>query len=191
MSMLGIGSSILQAFSTHLAQNAQEKFHHVQSEFQQLGQDLQSGNLTKAQQDYATLAKNIPSAQQTANSPLAQDLGALAQALQSGNLTTAQQAYATLRQDVQQGFSLVQNKLLPHHSPQVDTQNSAPTQQNNNSLQQIFNQLGAALQSGSNSPAYQAYSTIQQDLPQFASSGSFGSSSTLAQTGRGSLNVNV
>ena len=100
--MLGIASSILQAFNSQYAQNAKNKFQQVKGEFQQLGQDLQSGNLTKAQQDYATLSKNIPSAQQSANGPMAHDLGALGQALQSGNLTSAQQAYSTIQQDLTQ-----------------------------------------------------------------------------------------
>jgi hypothetical protein len=192
--MLGVTSSILQAFGSQNAQNtqstlsAQNNFQQLQSEFQQLGQDLQSGNLAQAQQDYATLSKNIPSAQQSANSPITQDMGTLAKALQSGNLTSAQQAYTTLQQDVQEAFNHVRHHHGHDHSAQ-DTQ-SSPTSQNNNLLQ-LFNQLGSALQSGTLSAAQQAYSTIQQDLTQFASTGSFGSAGASASAGSGGLNVTV
>lgn len=72
----------------------------MQSEFQQLGQDLQAGNLTQAQQDYATLSQNFPNAQTgtmtgtaTANGSnlIAQAFTALAQDLQNGNISGAQQ----------------------------------------------------------------------------------------------------
>lgn len=193
MSLLGISSSVLQAFGSQLAQSGHKKFHHVQNEFQQVGQDLESGNLNKAQQDFTPLAKSISSAQLNPNSPIAQDLGVLAQALQSGNLATAQQAYATLRQDVQQPSSITQNRFHPIQSPQVNTQNSTATQVNSNSVQQLFNQIAAALQSGNFSSAHQAYSLLQQDLNQFATNGSFGSAGTGAssQTGSGNLNVVV
>jgi hypothetical protein len=59
-------------------------FGSLFSDFRQLSQALQSGNLTQAQQAYNALTQNAPSGQ--ANGPLASAINALGQALQSGNL---------------------------------------------------------------------------------------------------------
>jgi hypothetical protein len=87
---------------------------------------LQSGNLSAAQKDYATIHQDFQ--QQGANRPHSHHqhcggaggglggeeqqqintaLSSLAQALQSGNLSRAQSAFATLQQDLEQigGFS--------------------------------------------------------------------------------------
>jgi hypothetical protein len=56
MSVAGISS----INSTQLA-NFQSNFQRVQSEFKQLGQDLQSGNLTQAQADFVTLSQSLAS----------------------------------------------------------------------------------------------------------------------------------
>src|SRR5882724_1992377 len=87
--------------------------------FQTLGQDLQAGNLSAAQADFATIQQDVQQksgqpqghhhhhhgggGQQPTNT-LQQDFGTLGQALQSGSLTSAQQAYATLQADFQQQF---------------------------------------------------------------------------------------
>lgn len=66
MSIIGILSSNL--FSTGASQNTQSSQNHpsvfqqIKTEFQQLGQDLQSGNLTAAQSDFTTLSQNLSSA---------------------------------------------------------------------------------------------------------------------------------
>jgi outer membrane protein assembly factor BamD (BamD/ComL family) len=80
-------SSLLTA--TQSTQSGQGKFQQVQSEFQQLGQDLQAGNLTQAQQDYLTLSQNFPNAQTatatstaTSSNPIAQAFTALQQDLE-------------------------------------------------------------------------------------------------------------
>jgi outer membrane protein assembly factor BamD (BamD/ComL family) len=82
--------------------------------FQQLASDLQSGNLSGAQQDFSTIQQDIQSqggghhhhshaqdSSATQQNPLAQLFSELGQALQSGNLSAAQQAYTTLQQDFQ------------------------------------------------------------------------------------------
>jgi hypothetical protein len=61
MSIAGISASNL--FQSNFAQAAQDRFQQIQSQFKQLGQDLQSGNLTEAQADFATLAKELPQTQ--------------------------------------------------------------------------------------------------------------------------------
>jgi hypothetical protein len=84
-------------------------FQQIQSEFQQLGKDLQAGNLTQAQQDYATLWQNFSNAQTstaaaTANNsnPVAQAFTALSQDLQNSNISAAQKDNANIQQDFQQ-----------------------------------------------------------------------------------------
>src|ERR1700680_3471331 len=107
MSVTGIASSILSSLSgSHGHQN---RFQQIQSEFQQLGRDLQSGNLAQAQSDFTTLSQNLPGFNQTSPPPptatpaatastgatptntVAQAFTQLAHDLQSGNLSAAQQ----------------------------------------------------------------------------------------------------
>jgi len=117
MSIPGIAGTALSSLlsATQGAQNGQGNFQQIQSEFQQLGQDLQTGNLAPAQQDYATLSQNFAPAQSgtaaatttaaaapAANSnPIAQAFAALSTDLQNGNITAAQQDFATIQQDSQ------------------------------------------------------------------------------------------
>jgi outer membrane protein assembly factor BamD (BamD/ComL family) len=126
MSISGIASTALSSLltATQSAQNGQGNFQQIQSEFQQLGQDLQAGNLTQAQQDYATLSQNSPNAQSattaatsSANSsqPIAQAFAALSQDLQNGNISRAQQAYATIQQDFQQQQQQGAGQVHHHH----------------------------------------------------------------------------
>src|SRR5208282_1090977 len=72
-----------------------------QSDLNQLGQDLQAGNLTAAQQDFTVLT-NLgaggpnKNGQPFQNADREQDFQTIGQALQSGNLSLAQSAYASL-----------------------------------------------------------------------------------------------
>lgn len=90
----------------------------AQQEFQQLGQDLQSGNLSAARQDFAAIEQGTRQrtsqilhhhyhfsslgTQPSSTSSLTQDFGTLAKALQSGNLSAAQSAFTTLQQAIDQ-----------------------------------------------------------------------------------------
>ena len=58
MSVGAILGSVLQ--SALAATNTPSKFKQFQQEFQQLGKDLQAGNLTQAQTDLVTLEQNSP-----------------------------------------------------------------------------------------------------------------------------------
>lgn len=84
-------------------------------DFAQLGQDLISGNLSGAQQDYSSLRQDLQDGagraislflhhhhlgglgQRTDQNPLQQLLTQLGQDLSSGNLSAAQQAYSKLQ----------------------------------------------------------------------------------------------
>jgi len=157
MSVAGIASSILSAFNTLNVPNRKQQF---QQEFQQLGQDLQSGNLSAAQSDFATMqqsrqANSTASAPST--DPITQAFNQLSTDLKSGNTTAAQQDYATIQQDLQN-----QGTHFHHHHHH----GGGGSQQN--AISQMFQQLGQDLQSGQLSAAQQAYGSLQQDLQQFA-----------------------
>ena len=169
-------SSLLNA--TQSARSGQGKFQQVQSEIQQLGQDLQAGNLTQAQQDFATLSQNFPNAsggtstpaKASGGNPIAQAFTALAQDLQKGNISGAQQDYATIQQDFQQqqqGDSQVHHHH--HHHGGGGQQGSQ--------VSQALNSLSSALQAGNLSSAQTAFAALQQDLEQFSVAGSSGSTS--------------
>jgi hypothetical protein len=124
-------SSLLS--TTQNTPSGQGQFQQVQSEFQQLGQDLQTGNLAQAGQDYATLSQNFATAQSgttaaappaavtttaapTLNSnPIAQAFDALSTDLQNGSITATQQDFATIQQDAQQHHGSSQVHHHHHH----------------------------------------------------------------------------
>src|ERR1700722_18100352 len=101
------------------AQNSQKdhsKSQQIKAEFQQLGQDLQSGNLAQAQTDYATLSQNFQGASQGAGASgavaaAAATTGAAPTAAVTATATagavksasSAAQAFAQLGQDLQAG----------------------------------------------------------------------------------------
>jgi hypothetical protein len=79
-------------------------------QFNQLSQDLQSGNLSAAQQDYATIQQNSQDESTRIRhhhhhqcggdeNAINQSLSQVGQALQAGNLSAAQQAYSTVQQE--------------------------------------------------------------------------------------------
>ena len=162
MSLSGISSSNLFNYENQSVQNKVQQF---QQEFQQLGQDLQSGNLTAAQTDFTTLQQigsNSTSTSSTASSnPLAQAFNQLGQDLQSGNMSAAQQDFTTIQQDLQSQAS--HGHRHHHHGGSGGDQS--------NPISQLFEQLGQALQSGSLSSAQQIYSAMQQDFAQMGASG--------------------
>jgi hypothetical protein len=123
MSLAGLVSSI---FFDPSSQTAQTSKPPLQQEFQQLGKDLQSGNVPGAQQNLSTLRQDLQNAKQHLPAHHHQHrlhaggldhlLDPLSQALQSGNLASAQQAYKTLQQDFQQ-FSQLNGLLSPVSAP--------------------------------------------------------------------------
>jgi len=132
------------------------------AEFDQLGSDIQSGNLSAAQEDYVELTQNSANGASGANSsdPLAIDFSALQNALQSGNLSEAQTAYAQIQQDFQ------------------NPGNGSQPGSSQNGIAQDFQSLAQALQSGNLSGAQTAYTTLLQDLQDLGQNGSTSSSSS-------------
>jgi len=164
MSVAGIFSSGISSYNPQSIQNRMQQF---QQEFQQLGQDLQSGNLSAAQSDFATLQQSAPQANSTTSAQgtntIFQAFTQLSTDLQAGNTTAAQQDYATLQQDLQGQGTQSQGTHMHHHHHHGGGGGSQE-----NSITQMFQQLGQDLQSGQLSAAQQAYGSLQQDLQQFA-----------------------
>jgi len=159
MSVTGISSS------SFFADNPQNRIQQFRQEFQQLGQDLQAGNMAAAQSDFTQLQQLGPhpgTVSTTSSGPIAQAFNQLSQNLQAGNLTRAQHDFTSLQQDFQKAAA--QGHHHHHHHGGGGQANSASQ---GNSLLQAFTQLGQALQSGSLATAQQAYLAIQDDLQQF------------------------
>jgi len=164
MSITGIGTGSLLTYS---AQELQSKRQQFQQEFQQLGEDLQSGNLSSAQSDFAALQQNLPSSSsasssQNSGSSLAQAFNQLASDLQSGNLSATQSDYSTIQQDFQSMAAQQPSVQEHHHHHHSDNSESSQ-------ISQLFTQLSSALQSGNLTSAQQLYTTLQQDLTGSAS----------------------
>lgn len=175
MSVASIFSSVFSSSASQLSRAPSQQF---QQDFQQLGQDLQAGNLSAAQTDFATLQQLTGQTASTAptqnSSPIAQAFQQLSQDLQSGNLSAAQQAFKQIQQDFQNGAAHAH-----HHHHASDNQS--------NSISQLFQQLGQQLQAGNLTAAQQAYSTLSQDLQLFGSGGT----SSPTQTPAASASVSV
>jgi outer membrane protein assembly factor BamD (BamD/ComL family) len=173
MSLIGIlASNLFASGATQSSQNTQNTqnaggarstFQQLKTEFQQLGQDLQSGNLPQAQQDYATLSQNLPNTGSAGASPVLQALTQLGQDLQAGNLQAAQQDYATAKQDAQQAAQ-VDGHHGHHHHHFENSQSSSSSSSSSNSINQAFATLAQDLQAGNLSGAQSAFATLQNDL---------------------------
>jgi soluble cytochrome b562 len=173
MSVAGIFSSSLM---NYLAPSVQSKTQAAQSstqqfmqEFQQLGQALQSGNLSSAQADSQSLQGQIGTQAQSTSSqsggPFAQEFNQLSQDLQSGNLSAAKQDYATIQQTSQK--ETADGHHHHHHGGGGE-----------NAISQSLDQIGQALQAGNLSAAQQAYSSLQQEFPQLAQTSGMSPSSS-------------
>jgi hypothetical protein len=114
-----------------------QSFQQRRTAFQQLGQSLQSGDLSAAQSAFNTLTQNSPANQ---NGPLSQDLSAVGQALQSGDLQGAQTAFAKLQQDAktqaeqQQGTQGAHHGHHHHHQAESTSTTDSTSQTDPNSL---------------------------------------------------------
>jgi hypothetical protein len=129
MALIGILSSNLfaagAAHNTRSSQSTPSNFEQIKTEFQHLGQDLRSGNLEGAKQDFKNLQldlqqnsnqqvgghhdhshpavsfQSFSSSSQQSNS-IVKAFSTLAQDLQAGNLSGAQSAFSALQNDLQQ-----------------------------------------------------------------------------------------
>ena len=85
--------------SSYSYYSSESIIQQLQQEFKQLGSDLQSGSLSAAQSDFATLQQELSQASDSSSqsaSPLEQAFSQLSQDLQAGNLTGAQQDFQAI-----------------------------------------------------------------------------------------------
>jgi outer membrane protein assembly factor BamD (BamD/ComL family) len=166
--------------SSFFDSGALSSFQQIQQEFQQLGQDLQSGNLTAAEGVFVTLQQDLPQggdASSQSSNPIAQAFSQLGQDLQAGNLSGAQQDFATIQQDVQnqaqqdqaqQGQTTQGSDAGDWHHHHHHSDNSSSSE--SSEISQLMSQLGQDLQSGNLSGAQQTYTSLQQDFQQIGES---------------------
>jgi hypothetical protein len=170
MSISGIQSSVTNPY--------QPVVNSVQQEVQQLGRDLKSGNLSAAQSDFATLQQAFSQSAatsgtasngtyETATSPFEQAFNQLTSDLKSGNLSAAQKDFSTVQQDLKGPGIHTTNPSHHHHGG--GGWSAASTDQN--SLLKDLNLVGQSLATSSLTGAQQAYTTLQQQLQQFALGG--------------------
>lgn len=201
-----IFSQLNQLQSSQSGPSAPSSFKTISSEFQQLGQDLQSGNLTQAQTDFATLSQSLASENSASGgaigapggtnpgntNPLTQAFTQLGQDLQSGNLQAAQQEYTAIQQNGQQfgvqgippgGF---RHHGIPERTLQFSSAQPAATTSETNSINQVFSQLAQSVQGNNLQGAQTAFASLQADLQQiggFAISGASGPAATAESAG--------
>ena len=144
--MLGLSSAL--PYTNYANQGIQSQFQQFRQQFQQLGQDLQSGSLSAAQTDFASLqqlqsSSSASSALLQASNPASQDFTQLAQDLKAGNLTAAQQDYKNMQADFQ--AHVPQWHAHRHHSHMAGVPNqSNPYDQNGQSTNGLAQLLGAS-----------------------------------------------
>ena len=163
-------SSVSGSTATYDFSTIQQQRQQFGQEFQQLGSDLQAGNLTSAQADFATLQQNAPSGSQgtggaSGTSSISSQFNQLSQDLQQGNVTAAQQDYTNLQQ------TLKSHRGGHHHhhhgggdSGGTSSTDSTGGANGTSSPEQTFEQLGQDLQNGNTAAALQAYTSLPAAL---------------------------
>jgi hypothetical protein len=166
VSLSAISANSAYNYAMQTLQN-QANLQQFQQQFEQLGQALQSGNLSGAQTDFDALQDDASpvdaGSSTTSSSSLAQSFSQLGQALESGNLSAAQQDYSSIQQDFQSQGTQSAHGPRHHHS---DGSND-----DQNQISQTFQQLGQELQAGDVSGSQQAYSSLQQEIQAFTPNG--------------------
>jgi outer membrane protein assembly factor BamD (BamD/ComL family) len=145
----------------YVASQEQNPAEQALQDYTQLASDLQSGNLTGAQSDYANLQQLVQAYQGPAKSDSAiqSDFATLGQDLQSGNLTQAQSEFSQLQSDI---------------TSAAQPQTQYPVRQ----VRQDYGQLASALQSGNLTDAQSAFAALEQALQTQSGTASTASSST-------------
>jgi hypothetical protein len=197
MSVFGTVSNYLINY-TH--QSLQSSTKQVQQEFQQLGQDLQSGDLSAAQSDLATLEKLVPqsgsSASAQTNSNTANAFNQLSQDLQAGNLSAAQKDYSALQVNLQnpaaQSLGQRHRAAFASQTPQTTGIGYLTPQQTYGVIQQEWQQLHST-PLGSTGIGYltpqQTYTFIQQEMQRLQANIQSNGGQNLSPAGSNSISV--
>lgn len=192
MSISSIASqaSIASSFSTGTpSANKTGALNQLRQQFQQLGQDLQSGNLSAAQSDFASLqqeASPTTVSSTPSNDPVTQALNQLQTQLQAGDLVGATPKPVANVPIAQQGPEAPATHGHGHghrgHEPEAPADPAAPVYDG-------LDQLGQALQSNNLSAAQQAYNSVLQGLPSSLSNGLLSTPDILSESGSVSLSA--
>ncbi|MGC2325590.1 MAG: hypothetical protein WA604_02680 [Candidatus Sulfotelmatobacter sp.] len=182
MSVASVASSPITGFSVNSSSNS-NKLSQLREQFQQLGQDLQAGNLSGAQSDFASLQQEASlgsgSTTAPANDPVTQALKQLQTDLQTGDLAgTTPKPVGSVPiaiEDPRTHGGRGHNPFGPEGPEDPTTPGS------NTSLEQ----LGQALQSNNLSAAQQAYNSVLQGLPLSLSNGMLSTPDVMSQSGGG------
>jgi hypothetical protein len=137
--------------------------------FEQLGQDLTSGNLAAAQSDFANMQQAFSqitggSPSTASSNPVAQAFLQLSTDLKSGNLSAAKQDYANIQQDMN----------ARNNWREQSHRITAGGNTNQTSVMQELNQLGQELsagQLGNVGTAQQTYASLIQSIGSTDSTG--------------------
>jgi hypothetical protein len=147
------------------------QFQQLSKDFSALKSSLASGDITTAQESYATLTQDLQSVRQArgiesdTDSAINTDLEALGKALESGDLEGAQSAFATLTKDLQSSSQTQGNQRAYGHSRhRHHHEDGANSQGVGTSLGANLASLAKALQSGDLEGAQSAFAKLAQDL---------------------------
>jgi hypothetical protein len=137
--------------------SGQNPIQQALEDYTQLGSDLQSGNLSGAQSDYANLNQLVQAYQGSSSSDAAiqTDFATLGQDLQSGNLAQSQSEFTQLQSDLNAATQTAATATSSVTTPQPN-----PVLQ----VRQDYRQLASALQSGSLTNAQAGFAAFEQAL---------------------------
>jgi len=167
--------------SSDPSSSAQDSVQLIQQELQQVGQDLQAGNMSAAESDFVSLESSVSKvggAGSQISGTIHQEFSQLAADLQSGHLSTSDVAYAKIGQSLQAKAAPTHQGTKAQASPHTHHAGVAGSSE----LTQLTHTLGAALKSGTLSTAQQTYDTLQSDLAQMSSDSSPSTSTSLFVT---------
>jgi hypothetical protein len=164
----GIKMSVSGIFGSGFSSSQiSSQYQLTNSEFQQLGKDLASGNLSAAQSDFAVLqqafgqkssSSSSSASVSPTSSPIAQAWQQLSSDLKSANLTGAQKDYSTIQQDMQSQFG----DYHPHNHHRVRVGAGGGNELNDSD--QLLQALPSPMFATSASAAQQQYATLAQQL---------------------------
>jgi len=169
------------------ASMARQMSQSVHQEFEQLGRDLQMGNLKAAQSDFATIQTSAPFSHSNSNAStnpaqngswsqgldaVRQAFNQLSQDLRSGNIGAARQDYSTLQQDLQK---------LPGNVSSQNLQSSIS--KGLGTINQLVNEASGMIPGSYLSAALQAYSLLATNQSPDANSASAPSGTSLSTAG--------
>lgn len=162
---------------TSTSSNRGAHLQQIRKDLSALQSDLQSGNITQAQTDFATLLDDSPklkaslssTSATTGSSSAASSASALSTALQSGDVSGATTALTSL----QQSLGSAHHHHHHHHSGGGSGSGAVQTD---------MQTLSSALQSGNLAAAQQALTQLEQDDPALAASPTAPSSSSTGTT---------